>query len=173
MTRMENWTLVAGEIKWYDRVRGYGFLVPRDGGADVLVTACCVEGFGRYALARGCKLTVEAASGERGPYAQKILSLEEPALPAEDDAWRPTDVIRTASEVGPLEPARVKWFDQSKGFGFVNVFGVAEDVFVHNETAHRCGFGALERGQALAVSVVRGRRGLIVADLKPWEFSER
>ncbi|MDZ7905003.1 MAG: cold shock domain-containing protein, partial [Cypionkella sp.] len=33
----------------------------------------------------------------------------------------------------PIEPARVKWFDKIKGFGFGNVWGSSEDVFVHIE----------------------------------------
>ena len=31
----------------------------------------------------------------------------------------------------PLEAARLKWLDRAKGFGFVNIWGSSEDVFVH------------------------------------------
>ena len=35
-----------------------------------------------------------------------------------------------------LQPGRIKWFDKAKGFGFANVFGKSEDIFVH--IAYRC-----------------------------------
>ena len=43
----------------------------------------------------------------------------------------------------PLEPARVKWFDKGKGFGFANVFGRDEDVFLHIEVLRRSGLADL------------------------------
>ena len=37
-----------------------------------------------------------------------------------------------------LQPGRIKWFDKAKGFGFANVFGKSEDIFVHIDVLRRC-----------------------------------
>ena len=69
----------------------------------------------------------------------------------------------------PLEPARVKWFDKGKGFGFANVFGHPEDVFLHMEVLRRSGLADLQPGEALALRVVDGKRGRMAAEVFAWE----
>ena len=115
-------------------------------------------------------------AGARGRHAQELLELEEPEVEPrpeprgdEERPTRPTEFLDPEAADGPLEPARVKWFDKQKGFGFVNVFGNGEDVFVHMETVRRCGFQDLASGEGMAVRTFRGPRGLMVAELRLWE----
>lgn len=166
--------VMSGHVKWYDAVKGYGFVVPEDGGSDVMVHASCVRAFGRVALTEGAAVRLVAVDGARGMQAAKLVEVNEPELVeppvmgfAEDA--RPTEFLGATTEAGPLQPARVKWFDKQKGFGFVNIFGNAEDVFVHMETVRRCGFQDLSSGEGMAVRTFRGPRGLMVAELRLWE----
>ena len=69
----------------------------------------------------------------------------------------------------PLEAARVKWFDKGKGFGFANVFGRGEDVFLHIEVLRRSGLADLQPGEALAMRVIDGKRGRMAAQVLAWE----
>ena len=165
---------MTGHVKWYDAVKGYGFVVPDAGGSDVMVHASCVRAFGRVALTEGAAVSLLAVTGTRGLQAQKLLDVTEPEpvammVPGFAEEARPTEFLGAESEVGPLQPARVKWFDKQKGFGFVNVFGNPEDVFVHMETVRRCGFQDLSSGEGMAVRTFRGPRGLMVAELRLWE----
>jgi cold shock protein len=73
----------------------------------------------------------------------------------------------------PLEPARVKWFDKNKGFGFANVFGHAEDVFVHAEVLRVSGFADLAAGEAVALRIVEGRRGRMAVQVSSWDAGVR
>ena len=59
---------------------------------------------------------------------------------------------------GPLEPARVKWFDRVKGFGFVNIYGRPEDVFLHMETLRQYGYGEVDRRRRAGGAGDRGAR---------------
>ena len=165
--------VVSGRVKWYDQVKGYGFVVPDSGGADIMVHASCVRAFGRVALAEGAHVTLSATMGTRGMQAQKLIEVVEPepmhVPPGFAEDPRPTAFLGQEAEAGPLQPARVKWFDKQKGFGFVNVFGNPEDVFVHMETVRRCGFQDLASGEGMAVRTFRGPRGLMVAELRLWE----
>ena len=69
----------------------------------------------------------------------------------------------------PLEPARVKWFDKTKGFGFANVFGSDEDVFLHVEVLRQSGLSDLQSGEALAMRVIDGKRGRLAVEVHAWE----
>lgn len=164
--------LVSGHVKWYDAVKGYGFVVPEDGNSDVMVHASCVRAFGRMTLVEGAQVSLVAISGPRGLQASKLIEVTEPEgedlMPGFAEA-RPTEFLGPEAEAGPLQPARVKWFDKQKGFGFVNVFGNDEDIFVHMETVRRCGFQDLAGGEGMAVRTFRGPRGLMVAELRLWE----
>ena len=42
-----------------------------------------------------------------------------------------------------LQPGRIKWFDKAKGFGFANVFGKSDDIFVHIDVLRRCRLSGL------------------------------
>jgi len=54
----------------------------------------------------------------------------------------------------------VKFFNQSKGFGFIQPDGGGKDVFVHITALRRSGVNALGPGQRVRVDVVDGKKGL-------------
>ncbi len=166
-------SVVSGRVKWYDVVKGYGFVVSDGGGPDIMVHASCVRAFGKMALPENANVTLVATRSDRGLQARELLEVdsEDEAEPAQgfSERVRPTEFLGPDVPTGPLVPARVKWFDKQKGFGFVNVFGNPEDVFVHMETVRRCGFQDLSSGEGMACRTFRGPRGLMVAELRLWE----
>jgi CspA family cold shock protein len=63
----------------------------------------------------------------------------------------------------------VKWFDKAKGFGFANIFGKPEDVFLHVEVLRRSGLADLQPGEAVSLRVTEGKRGLMAVQVASWE----
>ena len=67
----------------------------------------------------------------------------------------------------------MKWFDKGKGFGFANVFGRAEDVFIHIEVLRLSGFADLQPGEAVGLRIVEGKRGRMATQVTSWEAALR
>ncbi|HEY3003313.1 MAG TPA: cold-shock protein [Kribbellaceae bacterium] len=53
----------------------------------------------------------------------------------------------------------VKWFNAEKGFGFINVDGSDDDVFVHFSAIESTGFRSLEENQRVEFDVAQGPKG--------------
>lgn len=162
---------VHGQVKWFDPVKGFGFVVSDEGGPDILLHVNVLRNFGQSSVADGAGIEVVTHRTDRGVQAVEIVSITPPAREETpvltDFAALDSDVIDNA----PLEPARVKWFDKSKGFGFANVFGSSEDVFLHIEVLRQSGLADLQPGEALAMRVIDGKRGRMAAEVMAWEMA--
>ena len=61
---------------------------------------------------------------------------------------------------------KVKWFNPTKGFGFIEREDKQKDVFVHMSAVRDAGMNGLEEGQSLSFDVVDGPKGPNAANLK-------
>jgi len=57
--------MATGTVKWFNATKGYGFIMPQDGGLDVFVHITAVQSAGLRGLNEGQKVTYEVAM-ERG-----------------------------------------------------------------------------------------------------------
>lgn len=161
--------LVTGLIKWFDPGKGYGFIYNDEGGPDILLHANVLRNFGQGSVADNSQVTVKVLTTARGLQAVEVLEI----LPPDNQgtppiADLPQAVIDDLQSL-PLQPARVKWFDKSKGFGFANIFGRPDDVFLHIEVLRHSGLADLAVGEAVALRIVEGPRGLMAAQVSSWD----
>lgn len=160
---------IAGHVKWFDANKGFGFVLADDGGPDILLHANVLRNFGRGSVAEGARVMLRTQETGRGLQATEVISIE--ALPdAEPDEDAYGLDLPDVTDV-PLVPARVKWFDKGKGFGFANAFGNSDDIFVHVEVLRRFGFSELQPGEAVAVKIVDGPRGKLAAEIRTWDHT--
>lgn len=164
--------LMQGRVKWFDPARGFGFILSDEGGADILLHANVLRNFGQSSVADGAVVTVRVQRTPRGQQAIEVLAVAPPegvVLNLSDDGTPlPQDY-----ENLPVEPARIKWFDKDKGFGFANAFGRPEDIFVHIEVLRVSGFADLQSGEAVGLKAVEGKRGRMAVQILSWETAIR
>jgi CspA family cold shock protein len=165
--------IVHGRVKWFDPSKGFGFIVSDTTDSDILLHANVLRNFGQGSVADGAGISVRVQRTQRGVQAVEVLSIEPPtgvAFPLDEEA---AQLIGDDMLALPLEAARVKWFDKGKGFGFANIFGRSEDVFIHAEVLRISGLADLEAGEAVALRVVEGKRGRMAVQVLPWESAAR
>ncbi len=167
---------LRGRVKWFDAVKGYGFLSPidaRDTG-DVLLHISCLRAAGRDEPPEGATVTCEAIRRAKGLQAFRIIEVDETTAdqtPAREPGDRPRRQVQTAA--GPFEPATVKWFNRVKGYGFINRVNMAGDVFIHVETLRSGGLDDVEPGQPLLVRCGRGPKGEVVVEARSDAHGDR
>jgi len=161
--------VVNGRVKWFDASKGFGFVVALSGGPDILLHANVLRNFGQGSVAEGARVTIRTHATQRGLQANEVLEIEPPD--AEDLAEAAPGIdLPEVPEDAVFVPARVKWFDKAKGFGFANIFGHPEDVFIHIEVLRRFGLSDLQAGEAIAMKTVDGPRGKLAAEVRSWDF---
>src|SRR5262249_61153171 len=68
---------VTGVIKWFDVSKGYGFIVPDNGMADVLLHVTCLRRDGFQTAYEGARIVCEVLARPKGLQAFRILSMDE------------------------------------------------------------------------------------------------
>jgi len=167
---------ISASVKWFNSEKGFGFVELSDGSGDVFLHANALSSTGHSAVNPGTTLGVRIGQGPKGRQVAEVISVDEstaeaprPRAPGGFGAAprapggfgggaRP---MRPAPDLSHAQEMRgtVKWYNATKGFGFITPETGGKDIFIHASALERSGLMSLNEGQAVAVKVVQGQKG--------------
>ena len=163
---------VVATVKWFNPVKGFGFLTPADGSPDIFCHVSSVSRAGFDTLPEGATVTCEIEQGRQGMQVWQIHAVDtSTAAAGPTRSGRPPrgDYGHLHGERGPASGRRVvamvKWFNPAKGFGFLVPDDGSPDVFCHASAVQDAGFDTLLEGATVTCEVAEGGRGPAVSSI--------
>ena len=166
---------VDAVVKWFKGDKGFGFVELANGAGDAFLHIGALQSAGYETVPPGAKLKVQVGTGMKGAQVTRVLEVDTagaaeraPAAPRSFDggaggARPPRRAPDPATAIAIT--GKVKWFDDGKGFGFVQSNDGGKDVFVHISILGPAGITHLAEGQAVSMRVVdtpKGREALSI-----------
>lgn len=161
-----------GTVKFFNAAKGFGFVARDDGGEDVFVHISAVEQAGLQGLASGQPLGFTLVE-RNGKVSAIDIKIEGEPMPIEDSAPRARDDRGPGAAPGGARGRRqltgertsgtVKFFNTTKGFGFIARDDGQADAFVHISAVQRAGMTGLDEGDRVAFDIEVDDRGKFAA----------
>jgi CspA family cold shock protein len=145
---------VEAVVKWFNATKGYGFVELSDGRGDAFLHLKALREIGRQTLPSGAKVRVVARTGARGAEVMRVVKVDMGSAIERSPRRSSIDPSAAFDLTG-----KVKWFDDTRGFGFVASDDFGRDVFVHSTTLGACEIRGLFEGQAVSMRVVETPKG--------------
>ena len=154
---------LRGKVKWFNAVKGYGFLALDGDDTDAFLHVTTLRQSGHEDLKPGATVVCAGVRGPKGWQVMKVIEVD----PSTCVTAAPKQIaLPEGVAVGDYVSALVKWYNNERGYGFVTREAAEGDVFVHAAVLRRHGMEALTPGQKVMVRIAEGQKGLQVVEIR-------
>lgn len=140
---------ISATVKWFNPIKGYGFVQPSNGLGDAFIHVSVLEAAGQKDLQDGAELECEIEQGPRGPMVSVIHSI----------TGGDPEVVVASDPDAPATEGVVKFFDPNKGYGFIMPDGEEQDIFVSGRVVAQSGLRMLDADSRVRVTTRSGEKG--------------
>jgi CspA family cold shock protein len=167
---------VEAVVKWFKPEKGFGFVAVA-GGPDAFLHVRTLESAGHSSVVEGTRLKVRLAQGDKGAQVTEVIevdansaqaanTMKQGFAPSAHSPRHPDDASQRR-EAGAMVQGTVKWFNATKGYGFIQPqSGGRKDVFVHISAVERAGLYTLNEGQIVEYEEVSNQGKTSAENLK-------
>lgn len=156
---------MVGVVTWFSNAKGFGFVKPNDGTEDVFVHISVVQTSGLTSLRDGSTINCLVGPGKKGRQVVHINQVDNST--ATGPVAAPRSFNRESEYFPPIpegeegEPGSgiVKWFNITKGFGFIAPDSGGKDVFLHASVVRRAGYVDVQAGQRVNYTAIDRDKG--------------
>ena len=154
---------IEGALRWFDHVKGYGFIIPEDGSGDILLHNDVLRSFGSKRLKPGMQISCEIMKSPKGMLATRILDVLESAQDVSHDIINENNAsdLKRPEKEEDLKVAIVKWYDERKGYGFAVTHDDHGDIMLSRHILRQCGIRNILPGDKLKITTTDTDRGLL------------
>jgi CspA family cold shock protein len=154
--------VIEAKVKWFNTMKGFGFVAPVDGSPDVFLHMAALEAAGLPAPGEGATILCEIGMGKKGPQVSRVVEVRgsgeaRPARRAESSHGSgdaPSDLAGAVEVV-----CRVRWYCGVRAYGFLAPEDGTDDVFVDSKVLRRSDLISLDKDQRVTSTVVMARKG--------------
>lgn len=152
---------IRATVKWFNAVKGFGFVTPVDGSPEAFLHLSALKQAGYDGVGEGAGVLVEIGQSPKGRQVLRVLEVDaSSARPMVRPMRGPTPQMpMVAPEDTEVVNGTVKWFSPIKGYGFISPEGGGKDVFLHVTVLRNAGIPTLEPGQTVRMRVTNARKG--------------
>jgi len=158
----------TGVVKWFNSQKGFGFITPDTGGADLFVHQSVIQSEGFRTLNEGEKVSYDKETENGKEKAVAVVSTGGGGGGGRGGGRGRQEPRKWPDGVDPSDGKQigaVKWFNTEKGFGFIAPATGGEDLFVHQAAIHSPGFRSLMEGEEVEFKVVEERGKMKAIDV--------
>ncbi len=153
--------VACGQVKWFNLEKGYGFIVPEKSSKDAFLHVSVLKRHGIENIRNGTTVTFMIRPGRGGPEVAEILKIDESTANEEEinRDRRSADDIDSLMKEAKLVEGYVKWFNPSKGYGFMVPSDGSRDIFIHMSLMRQHGIDTLVPDQKIVAFTINGPKG--------------